>query len=223
LSNSSPEELKSLVKRGYDECAPKYAGWQASRGVPQSISNHLTRLFNYLKPNASILELGCGPGIPYTQLLVDNELELSITAVDISASQISLAKEKINSSRVEFVHSDMTRLDYPEARFDAVVAFYSFFHIPKEEQGPMVKKITKWLKPGGVLLVNMNDKEGDVFMYRWLGVTTSMFSTGLGVEGNLKMFREFGEGKLDVEDTIEGESAGLSEEMFFHWFWAVKK
>lgn len=115
----------------------------------------------------------------------------------------------------------MTKLDYgPETKFDAVVAFYSFFHLPKEDQGPMVKKISSWLNPGGVLLMNMHNEEGDVIRDGWMGVT--MFSTGLGIDGNLEMLKEYGEG-LDVEAEVVGEKLGLSTEVFFHWIWAVKK
>lgn len=114
----------------------------------------------------------------------------------------------------------MTKLEYPESKFDAVVAFYSFFHLPREEQGPMVKKITNWLKPGGILLMNMNSEEGDVVMDKWMGV--KMFSAGLGVEGNLAMLKEYGEG-LEVEAELVGETLGLQKELFFHWIWAVKR
>lgn len=84
----------------------------------------------------------------------------------------------------------------------------------------MVKKIAKWLKPGGVLLMNMKKEEGDDIVEKWMGVT--MFSTGFGVEGNLKMLEEYGEG-LDIEAKLVGEKLGLSVEVFFHWIWAVKK
>jgi SAM-dependent methyltransferase len=137
----------------------------------------------------------------------------------ISTSQISHARERVTSLRVEFVHADMTKVDYPEAKFDAVVAFYSFFHLPKVDQGPMVKKMVRWLKPGGVLLMNMKIEEGDDIVDRWMGV--KMFSAGLGIEGNLKMLREYGEG-LEVETEVVGEKLGLSVEVFFQWIWAIK-
>lgn len=184
------------------------------------VLEYLSKLFSQLKPNASVLELGCGPGVPFTRLLANHELELHITAVDISASQIALAREKVSeSSRVEFVHADMTKLDFPEGKFDAIVAFYSWFHLPKEEQGLMVAKIATWLKPGGILLLNTSSEEGDVVMNDWMGVR--MFSTGFGVEGTLGIFKEFGK-DLDITDEVVGEKVG-SQEVLFHWIWAVKK
>lgn len=201
-------------------CAPRYLAWQSSRHVPK-VTDYLSKLFAHLTPKASVLELGCGPGVPCTQLMVNHELELRVTAVDISASQIAFARERApESPRVEFVHADMTKLEYPEGRFDAIVAFYSFFHLPKEEQGLMVKKMVSWLKPNGALLLNMATEEGDSIMDNWMGV--KMFLTGFGVEGNLKMLREFGEG-LEIEDEVAGERVGLSQEVLFHWVWAVRK
>ncbi|KAF9440266.1 S-adenosyl-L-methionine-dependent methyltransferase, partial [Macrolepiota fuliginosa MF-IS2] len=216
----STENLISIVRQGYDVCAPKYLAWQSTRDVPKP-AEYLSKLFTYLAPGASVLELGCGPGVVYTQQLANHELGLKVTAVDISASQIALARERLpESDRVEFVHADMTKLGYPEGRFDAIVALYSFFHLPGAEQGPMVRMMVSWLKPGGVLLLNTSTEEGDVFRDNWMGV--KMFSTGLGVEGNLKLFKDFGEG-LEVEDEIAEEKAGLALSVYFHWIWAIKK
>lgn len=220
FTSSNADDPKSVVQKGYDTCAPKYFAWQSSRPAPKALE-WLPKLFAHLKSKAQVLELGCGPGVPYTQLLVDHELELQVTAVDISASQIALARDNVaKSPRVEFVHADMTKLEYPEASFDAVIAFYSLFHLPREEQGPMVKMITRWLKPGGVLLFNLAAEEGDRVTDDWMGV--KMFSTGLGVEGNNKMVKEFGEG-TDFKGEVLGEKGGLREEVFFHWFWAIKE
>ena len=40
------------------------------------------------------------------------------------------------------------------AAFDAVVACYSIIHVPRGEQPELVRRIHRWLKPGGRFLAN---------------------------------------------------------------------
>ena len=103
--------------------------------------------------------------------------------------------------------------------FDAVVAFYSIFHLPKEEQGMMIRQIRGWLREGGWLLCNLTTDEGDQMMEDWMGAR--MFWSGLGVNGNRDMLKRDGEGLRVVEDEVVVEKVQPEEK--FHWVLAVKK
>ena len=46
----------------------------------------------------------------------------------------------------------MTALSFPPASFDAVVAFYSIIHVPREEQPGLFRDIAGCLKSGGLFL-----------------------------------------------------------------------
>lgn len=103
LHPRSFDDPNFVVQQGYDTCAPKYLAWQSARPAPKALDWFL-KLFAHLAPNAHILELGCGPGVPYTQLVVNHEFQFQVTAVDISTSHIALARENVTKSpRVEFV------------------------------------------------------------------------------------------------------------------------
>ncbi|TFK32926.1 S-adenosyl-L-methionine-dependent methyltransferase [Crucibulum laeve] len=211
---STAEDLKTIVESGYDAIAPTYLAWSAPRPTTTRIA-YLTKLITLLPLGASVLELGCGAGVPSTQLLTQHDLK--VTGVDISAAQIALAREHV--PKATLIHVDMMKLTFEPESFNAVVAFYSIFHLPREEQGEMVKQIVGWLKPGGILLFNLGTEEGDQIRDDWMG--TKMFSTGLGLEGNREMLKKSAVG-LDVEDEVAAEKVG-SMEVMFHWVWAVKK
>ncbi|KAM0700518.1 hypothetical protein Q7P35_012239 [Cladosporium inversicolor] len=106
-----------------------------------------------------ILELGCGPGIPITHLLLSAGAR--VLANDISPAQIALAKAKTplrhqtpQNPNVTFVAGDMATLSIPPSTLDGVVCFFTLFHLPRAEQLPMLRKIYVWLKVGGLLVCN---------------------------------------------------------------------
>lgn len=113
-------------------------------------------------------------------------------------------------------------LSFPAQSFDAVVAFYSIFHLPKEEQGIMIRKISGWLKKGGWVLLNFGTEEGELRLPGWLGASVDMFSCGLGVDGNRDVIARNTAGLTIVEDEMAGEMVGNHEHMF-HRFLATKK
>ncbi|TBU38756.1 S-adenosyl-L-methionine-dependent methyltransferase [Dichomitus squalens] len=235
-STLSPEELKAIIARGYDTIAPQYLAWSGPRPTTTRAA-YVAQLLDLLDPGASILELGCGAGVPTTQTIAAHPKKFHVTGVDISAAQVALAREhvkvpeeeraaeeervrEIGRGRVAFEHADMAKLHYEEGSFEAVLAFYSIFHLPREEQPAMIGKVVKWLKPGGYLLLNMNTKDEVVHREDWMGAP--MFSFGIGVEGNRRAFEEYGKGLKILVDEVAVEKVGRFEETF-HWFFAQKE
>src|SRR2546429_8375786 len=90
---------------------------------------------------AHVLDLGCGMGVPTTATLAQH---FTVTGVDISAHQIELARQKV--PQATFIQSDISLLDFPPRSFDAVVAFYSLFCLPRAELFPLLQKIASWLR-----------------------------------------------------------------------------
>ena len=46
-------------------------------------------------------------------------------------------------------------VEFPPSSFNGAVAFYSVFHLPREEHSELFRRIYRWLKPGGYLLVTL--------------------------------------------------------------------
>ncbi|KAH6912656.1 S-adenosyl-L-methionine-dependent methyltransferase [Coprinopsis sp. MPI-PUGE-AT-0042] len=210
---------KAIVENGYDTIAPAYLAWSAPRPTTTRMS-YLSRLLDELPQSSKILELGCGAGIPCTQTMLDHPKEFNVTGVDISKAQVELAKEHLQpQGRVALIHCDMTKLDIRPETYDAVLAFYSIFHLPKDEQAGMISRMASWLKKGGVLLFNLSTEEGDMVIDDWMGA--KMFSSGMGEEENRKVLSKL-QDALEVEENVHTELVGRMEERF-HWVWAVKR
>ncbi|KAG2188663.1 hypothetical protein INT44_001418 [Umbelopsis vinacea] len=207
---------KAVIEHGYDEVADAYLAWSAPRPT-LTRAGYVDRLLENLPKGAKVLELGCGAGVPSTQKLVSGGM--SVTGVDISGAQIALARKHVPEATL--IHSDMMKLEFEQATFDAVVGFYSIFHLPKDEQGIMIERVQMWLKEGGWFLCNFNSQEGEFVRENWLKPEVTMISAGLGVEGTREMFQKHGQLLTMVEDEVAVEKVGSHEE-HFHWIFAKK-
>ena len=135
----------------YDNIAETYL---ASRDRLKS-GKYVQQLLKYLPKNSTILDLGCGAGVPVDDLLI--KAGHSIIGIDISSEQIKLARK--NCPGGEFWISDIEDLVMSQYRVQAVVSFYTIFHIPREKQGELLKKMASFLPKGGMLLITMGDRE----------------------------------------------------------------
>ena len=156
---------KRIVADGYDVIAQRYLEWSPLR-PSEARRRYLDLACDLIPAGARVLELGCGAGIPMTAALADGR---DVTGVDISATQIALARENVPSAT--FLQADMTALDFPPDSFDAVVAFYSLTHVPRDEVAPLLARIRGWLRPGGSFIATMGveDDPGGI-EDDWLGV-----------------------------------------------------
>ena len=50
---------------------------------------------------------------------------------------------------VELRQMDVTRLDFPDASFDAAIATFLFCVLPGEQQVPALRELARVVKPGG--------------------------------------------------------------------------
>ncbi|MBN1312600.1 MAG: methyltransferase domain-containing protein [Anaerolineae bacterium] len=139
------KDYKALVERGYDSCAAAYD--EVRR---EETEQALTALIDRLGVGAVVLDVGCGGGVPVARTLAQR---FAVTGVDISGKMISRARANVPSGT--FIHGDIMSADFPASHFDAVVAFYSVFHLPREEHEELFTRIFQWLKPGGYLLATV--------------------------------------------------------------------
>ena len=120
---------KDIVAKGYDRIGDWY-GKQAVEGNTRESDRYryTTLLLDRLPAGADLLDLGCGAGIPTTQIIAQR---FAVTGVDISARQIHRARRNVPNAR--FHHANMTEIDFDPGSFDAVVDFFSIIHVPRDE------------------------------------------------------------------------------------------
>lgn len=158
------DDIKQLVARSYDTIAETHAAWASTVRTEERV-RYAAELLARLPVGANVLELGCGTGIPTTRVLAER---FDVTGVDIAARQIELARQNVPAA--QFIHADMATLDLAPASFDAVAAFYSIIHLPREEHAGLLRRIAGWLRPDGLLIATMGAgaEPGDIEP-DWLG------------------------------------------------------
>jgi SAM-dependent methyltransferase len=155
---------RDLVRRGYDVISRAYRDdeGRARAGTDEDTDHYaewVAELARLLRPGATVLDLGCGAGVPATKLLTERNLD--VLGLDISAVQIARARKLVPAAT--FVQADMVTWEHEPASFDAVVSFYALIHVPIQDQRDLLPKIRRWLRPAGYLLAIVGSE-------RWSGI-----------------------------------------------------
>ena len=112
-----------------------------------------------LKTDDNILEIGCGIGT-LTFLLSRKVKKGVIEALDPSPKSIEFARQKIRQPNVHFFVGDA--VDYRPQHswsFDKIILFDVLEHIPEEKHSAVFQQCETYLKPDGLLLINLPNPE----------------------------------------------------------------
>jgi SAM-dependent methyltransferase len=204
------DERKVLVARGYDAAAHRYLAWPGGREIRE---RYLRKLVDLVPKGGSVLDLGCGAGVPVASRLAR---KASVLGVDISARQIELARENVPAAI--FRQGDMVAIRPPREMFDAICAFYSITHVPREQHALLLRRIASWLRPGGVFLASLGVRGAhDAIEKDWLGVP--MFFSHFDAVTNSSLIRQAGLRPFH-EEIVEHDEDGRS--VRFLWVIARK-
>jgi len=119
---------------------------------------YLDDLIDRIGTHASVLDLGCGTGRPILEYLLTRGLD--VTGVDASSEMLHIAKANFPSK--EFILQDMRQLAL-DKKFDAIIAWHSFFHLPAADQPAMFGIFAKHLNPNGILLFTSGTGHGEAW------------------------------------------------------------
>jgi SAM-dependent methyltransferase len=157
-----------IVRRGYDAVSHLY---RRDDDSPAEYRDWLAALRDRLPARASVLDLGCGNGIPVAKALAG--AGYGVTGVDLSDVQVERARRLVPAAT--FVRADATEVDFPPASFDAVVCLYALIHIPLDRQPPLLTRVAGWLRPGGWLLATTGASAWTGAEEGWLGGEAAMW------------------------------------------------
>ncbi|TLD04950.1 uncharacterized protein PgNI_09194 [Pyricularia grisea] len=220
-----PPDLKARIKQSYDVISGTYTDWTRDHaGVKLEFVNKLLDLIpGGPEAKLCILELGAGAATPVTEHVLATLPSAHVTANDMSSSQVAagkanLQKQGFGPERVAWHEGDMMALQFPDATFDAALAFYSIIHLPWDEQQVIMARIFNWLKPGSYFLANFPEKElGDAVTEKWLDHEKGwMYWSGLGADETLRTLKGVG-----FEIVVE-ELRREDEQSVFLWVIARK-
>ncbi len=198
---------KQIVEQGYDRVGQRYAEDQGD--ARQDLRSHyISYLVNKLPRGSALLDLGCGAGTPTTKRLAEH---FTVTGVDISQRQIERARRAVPNAN--FFRSDITSLNLPPCSFDAVTAFFSIIHVPRDEQPELVRSVAAWLRPKGLFFATMTARGKKTDFDRcWLG--TPMFWSGFDSDTNRDMVRMAGLDIVCAEETRDSDG---------HFLWLMAR
>ena len=203
---------KQVVQEGYDRIAERHLEWSPTVRSEER-ARYTSGLLNELPAGATVLDLGCGTGVPTTQELARR---FKVTGVDISQRHITLARQ--NVPEAQFIQADITQLDFPPASFDAIAAFYSLIHVPRQEQPKLLRDIASWLRPGGLLVATMGAHSVKrEFEEDFLGAR--MFWSSFDSETNKRLVKETG---LHIMSAQEETAMEFGAPVTFLWVIAQK-
>ena len=116
---------------------------------------YLRRVLSRLGEGACVLDLGCGAAEPIARFFI--EAGCRVTGVDLAPAMLVMCRERF--PEMTWLECDMRSLDL-DRRFDAILAWDSFFHLAEDEQRTMFAIFEKHTAPGGILLFTSGPQAG---------------------------------------------------------------
>ena len=201
--------MRDKVKRGYEE--GQYVKEYRKEIELREFEKELFEdMFDKIREEGSILDLGCGIGIPFDKYFVDKGYD--VTGIDFVEKNVKRAKE--NVPEAEFLNADFSQLSFQKESFDAMVSFYAIFHIPREEHLNLLEKINRWLKHSGVILITMGAEDNERIESDFVG--SEMVWSSFSIQKNKDLVRKAGFEILRSYEETEEEEHHL-------WILAEKK
>ena len=120
------------------------------------IIGYLERFGGLIERGRTILDAGCGDGVPVDRYLVNQGF--AVNGIDASARMIELARRNVPEGFYEV--KDMVHLNEGEYCVDGVVSLRAMLHIPRATYRALLTHFASFMPNGGALLLAMRPDEG---------------------------------------------------------------
>lgn len=107
-------------------------------------------------PPGTVLDVGCGSGEPLARYFIERGYD--VTGVDAVEEMLEMCRARF--PRMKWLQADMRRIDIG-MRFDLVIAWDSYFHLPPGDQRRMLHTFRRHTAPGGVVMFTSGVTEGE--------------------------------------------------------------
>jgi len=156
---------------GYESIAAEYI---AGRGTGGTIGVRQVRDWAAtVRPGGAVLDLGCGPGYPITQALVDAGLQ--IYGVDAAPSMVAAMRARFPG--VDVVCERAETSTFFGRVFDGAIAWGLLFLLRPAVQERLIRKVARALAPNGRFVFTAPHQECE-----WNDAMTGRPSVSLGAD-----------------------------------------
>ncbi len=181
------------IPSSYEEYAHEFMRWREQSEIGVSVVLQWSRL---LKPQSSVLDLGCGSGKPIATVLAQRGY--TMYGIDTSSRLVeAYLRQVANASAVcESIESSR----FYDRQFDAAIAIGLIFLLPEATQIQFIRRLASVVTIGGHLLFTAPTQ-----VHTWKDVLTGADSLSLGRESYLRIGADAGF-ELENEWVDQGEN-----------------
>jgi len=188
-------------QQAWEELSTTYAERRDPEGSDAEL---IDDLLTELPAESVVLDVGCGDGARTLANLPSGSLGL-----DFARRGLSLAADTMPDSRL--LQADMTAIPLAAESVDGITAYYSVFHVPRQNHPAVYREFARVLKPDGTLLMTLPSGRFQTVRRGWMG--GKMFFSAPGRESTLSQLREAGFEDLRTETATD--PLGSSSEFVF--------
>ena len=126
-----------------------------------------------LPAGASVLDLGCGSGVPVSETLIDDGFV--VCGIDASPSLVTAFQRRFPHAQVSCEAVEVS--DFFGRTYDGIVAIGLIFLLQPDVQRAVIRRAASALKPGGRFLFTAPTQTGT-----WVDIMTGRHCVSLGDE-----------------------------------------
>lgn len=145
----------SAKSTGYEDVAAEFIAGRGSNGSGVGASV-VADWSGALPKGATVLDLGCGTGVPISQALIERGFQ--VYGVDASPTIVAAFRARFPDVPVQC--ADVENSDFFARPFDGVVAWGLFFLLDEERQRRLIRRVAAVLQSGGRLLFTAPEQSG---------------------------------------------------------------
>lgn len=110
------------------------------------------------KPNAKLLEIGCGPG-NITKYLIAKRPDFDIFGIDIAPNMIELARQ--NNPTAHFAVMDSRQINNLDSTYDGIVCGFCLPYLSQTETNELISNSYDLLNDNGLLYLSFVEGDPD--------------------------------------------------------------
>lgn len=127
----------------------------SARGAQLREIPYMEQILTEIQDPRHVLDLGCGTGNPIAKYFQDSGCH--VTGVDGASAMIGLFRQTLPGARA--IVADMRNLALPQ-KFNAILAWNSFFHLTRDDQRAMFPVFARHARPGAFLTFTSGPADG---------------------------------------------------------------